>query len=478
MFESGLNRLDSFFDALPEWRPYCPQGSHIEVIRARESEVIAEGPAGTGKSRAKLEKIHLCCEKYPGCRVLIARQTRQSLTDTTLVTFEEWVLPTGHAAKTPSGRENRHSYKYLNGSEIVLMGFDDPQKLMSSEFDLIYVPECKEIEESSWEKASTRLRNGRMPYQQMLGDTNPDHPDHWIQERSKRGSVRLITTTHKDNPRLWDALREDWTPEGKRYIEVLSNLTGHERDRLYLGLWVAAEGARFPQLHTDIHNFRARDVWPNGIYPGAKILIGMDYGLRAPYCALWTLIDSDGDFWTYREDYQSGLTSDKQAQRVLNMTAQNERIHSIFADPACWANFPGHQGPTNKCTADYYLEEFRKDARFGGLQKGFNKERRHALDTLDKLLNEGRWHIDKEACPHLWRELSAATWDSKREAKEDIDQKCDDHAITAAYYHLHTWMYPPAGPVKPLPPPEVIAKAQFEQDVKNEYRRFRKTHRL
>lgn len=443
---SGVDRaavLNQFNDAPGEHRPYCPVGPHRELLTCRDPEVIIAGGVGTGKSRTTLEKIHACCEKYTGCRVFIGRQTRESLTNTTLVTYEEWVVPVGHAVLEGARRENRTSYKYANGSEIVLGGFDDPQKLMSSEYDLIYVPECKEIEESSWYKASTRLRNFRMPYQQMLGDTNPDHPQHWILQRVNRGDARLITTKLEDNPRYYDVKTGEWTPEGQAYVERVDKLTGYEYQRLRLGLWVAAEGARFPQLTVERHSFKFADVFPMGIYPGAKIILGLDYGLRAPYCALWTLIDHDGHFWVYREDYQAGLTSDLQAKRVVEMTMNNEKIHTVFADPACWANFPGHQGPTNRCTADYYREEFNKDQRFGPLVKGFNKERRHAFDTIDKLLNEGRLHIDRDRCPNLWRELQAAIWDVNLPDKEDIDKKCDDHALTAGYYGWHTWMNPP-----------------------------------
>jgi hypothetical protein len=39
-------------------RPYKPYGANAELFRARDSEVVVEGPADVGKSRACLEKVH------------------------------------------------------------------------------------------------------------------------------------------------------------------------------------------------------------------------------------------------------------------------------------------------------------------------------------------------------------------------------------------------------------------------------------
>jgi hypothetical protein len=42
-------------------------------------------------------------------------------------------------------------------------GMDKPTKIMSSEYDFIYVQEAIELTETDWENLTTRLRNGRCP---------------------------------------------------------------------------------------------------------------------------------------------------------------------------------------------------------------------------------------------------------------------------------------------------------------------------
>src|SRR6185295_13090648 len=100
----------------PLARPYTPHGAAREMFYSRDEEILLDGPAGTGKSRAILEKFHLCCMKYPGIRALILRKTRESMTESVLVTFEERVLPEGSPLMAGASRANRGSYDYHNGS--------------------------------------------------------------------------------------------------------------------------------------------------------------------------------------------------------------------------------------------------------------------------------------------------------------------------------------------------------------------------
>jgi len=52
-------------------RRYAARGAALEVFRRRESEVLICGAAGTGKSRACLEKLHAMMLLNPGSRALI-----------------------------------------------------------------------------------------------------------------------------------------------------------------------------------------------------------------------------------------------------------------------------------------------------------------------------------------------------------------------------------------------------------------------
>ncbi len=59
--------------------------------------------------------------------------------------------------------------------------------------------------EEDWETFVMRNRNYVVPDQQVIGDTNPDRPDHWLKKRCDEGLTTLLnsftTTTHTTGTR-------------------------------------------------------------------------------------------------------------------------------------------------------------------------------------------------------------------------------------------------------------------------------------
>jgi phage terminase large subunit len=228
---------------------YVPYGGCRDIYETKVDEVVISGPAGTGKSRACLEKLHRLALDYPHSRHLIVRKTRTSLSESGLQTFEDWVLKRSHPLVTGGpARRNRVKYTYVNGSEIYAGGMDKPGRIMSTEYDTIFVQEAIELNLSDWEALTTRLRNYRVPYQQLMADTNPAFPLHWLRQRCNIGTTECIESTHRDNPRLWNHETQEWTVEGVGYINRLMNLTGTQRQRLFEGKWVQTEGVVYDEF--------------------------------------------------------------------------------------------------------------------------------------------------------------------------------------------------------------------------------------
>lgn len=302
------------------------RGNLARVVPSREPEVCLEGPAGTGKSVAILWKIHAAARKYPRMRALIVRQTRESLTQSALVTWETHVLSPSWARRIAAGcqRRVRQSYQYPNGSEVVVGGLDKPSKVMSTEYDLIYVNECRETTEAAYEDLSSRLRNGRMPYQQMLSDTNPDAPTHWIRKRADAGNLELWPTRHEDNPRYYSG--GVWTPEGAKYLERLERLTGVRFLRLRKGIWAGAEGQIYDEWDEAIHLI---DPFP--IPPEWPRYRSIDFGYTNPFVCQWWAADGDGRLHLYRELYAPGRIVGDWAGDIAR-ASQGERIEWTVAD--------------------------------------------------------------------------------------------------------------------------------------------------
>lgn len=305
----------------PELRGNCGR-----VVTTREPEVCLEGPAGTGKSVAILWKIHRAAQKYPGMRALIVRQTRESLTQSALVTYESQTLSKAwfHRIAANCQRRVRQSYVYPNGSEVVVGGLDKPSKVMSTEYDLIYVNEARETTEPAYEDLSSRLRNGVMPYQQLLSDTNPDAPTHWIKRRALDGKLELWPTRHEDNPRYYQG--DAWTLDGQKYMARLERLTGVRFLRLRKGVWAGAEGQIYDLWDEAVHLVERFPIAPD--WPRYRAI---DFGYANPFVCQWWAGDPDGRLYLYRELYGTGrIVSDWAAD--IHRHSAGERIEYTVAD--------------------------------------------------------------------------------------------------------------------------------------------------
>lgn len=302
-----------------------PHGAIRALWACRAPEVLVDGPAGTGKTRGVLEKGVLATLKYPGARVLLTRKTRASLTESVLVTLEDKVLGRESPVVEGAHRRFRHSYDLPNGSQIIVGGMDNSDRIMSTEYDLILAFEATELHEDDWEKLTTRLRNGAMPYQQAIADCNPAGPSHWLKRRADEGRMVRLPSRHEDNPVLWNGA--DWTAEGQRYLQTLDALTGHRHGRLRLGQWVAAEGMVYPEFDAAVHVI---DEMPAGWETWTKHR-SVDFGFTNPFVCQWWAEDNDGRLYLYREVYQTQRTVGDHSGEITRLDT-GEKISRTVAD--------------------------------------------------------------------------------------------------------------------------------------------------
>lgn len=319
-----------------------------EMFRSRRRETILTGPAGTGKSRIALEYLDRCCRDYAGARCLIVRKTRASLTESALVTFERDVLPPGDPMMRGALRPQRRAYRYpLTGSTIVVGGLNDPVRIMSTEWDLIFVQEARELLESDWEDLSTRLRMGPMPYRRLIGDTNPDRPGHWILRRRDAGLTELIATHHVDNPRLYDYHPESGqilepptlTAEGVEYMERLGALSGPRRRRMLGGEWCQAEGIVYDAWDQETHLVDRFDVPADW----ARIWV-IDWGYRNPLVWQDWARSHDGELYLVHEIYQTGLIVEDLVRRIVELGLGQPEAIICDHDAGERATFERHMG--------------------------------------------------------------------------------------------------------------------------------------
>ena len=402
-------------------------GSNRQIMETEATEVIASGSAGTGKSVSWLRKLHVTAVMYPGSRQAIIRKTRVSLTESALVTYEQKVLGLNHPMlHTGATRAHRHNYTYPNGSEIIIAGLDTPSRVLSTEFDRIYVQEAIELNEEDWETLLSRLRNGKTPYHQLGGDTNPDAPAHWLNQRSLRGQTPMIFCKHEDNPRLyWDG---QWTQEGIEYLSKLDALTGVRKERLRYGRWVQAEGVVYDNFSVESnvsedaeYNPDWRLVW--GVDDGYAQGAGVGTESYHPRVILLANITPQGGVNVFYEYLATGELSDMSVANVLALPYKHPDLAYIDSSAAelkarIWGAGISATGATHP------------------VSEGIKNLRRLICDG-----NGVRLLKVHPRCKNLIREFQSYRYNvnSQAVAGEPKPIKQDDHALDAlryATYHL------------------------------------------
>lgn len=336
------------------------RGAAKDFMAFRGSEVVLEGPAGTGKSRVCLTKIHLACLRTPGVKALIVRKTAVSLTASSLATYREKVakeaIEAGAVVWYGGSPQEPAGYHYENGSLINVGGMDNPDKVLSTEYDLIFVDEATQVTETDWNTLMTRLRNGRISFQQISGACNPSGPAHWLLKRAK-STLRMLHSRHQDNPAYFS--REGVpTSAGRAYLEMLKSLTGLQKLRLLDGIWAAAEGIIYesfdPALHV-VPRFKIPDSWPR--YWAA------DFGFVHPFVLQMWARDPDGRLFMYREIQYTKRLVEEHAKTALDVVSQVDKSgRRVWNEPKPRAILTDHAAE-DRATLEKHLGMSTKPAK-------------------------------------------------------------------------------------------------------------------
>lgn len=411
---------------------YSPRGACAEVFNVKD-EVLISGPAGTGKSRACLEKLHMAALLNPGMRGLITRKNQTSLGSTALQTWRRFVIKeameTGEVKYYGGSKEKPAQYVYKNGSSIMVGGLDQPIKIMSAEYDMIYIQEATEINEEDWEFVTSRLRNWVISFQQLIADCNPNAPTHWLKRRCDVGKTILLHSKHEDNPMLFDE-EGNITKDGAVYIKKLDKLSGVRYKRLRLGLWVAAEGQIYEDFDESIHILDPAEIPPDW----ARYWV-VDFGFTNPFCWQAWAEDHDGCLYMYKEIYKTETLVEDHARHILKLTEGEPRPREIICDHDAEgrATLERHLGISTQAAikdVSEGIQAVQKRLKFqddGYARLYFLKD---ALAERDEELeNNHRPTCTVEEFPsYIWDE------NTRTERRKEEPVKQDDHGMDATRY--------------------------------------------
>ena len=317
--------------------------AYIDVMSSTEPEICAEGPARCGKTIINLRKLFATHAKVKGLRSCIVRTDSVDLTDTIKYDIREtmlrYQLDDPRSQIKQQGGMTRFDHLYMNGGECRLGGMNRPGAILGGQYDLVFLSELSQFSIEQYQMLKTRCSGsagnwldseGNIRFQ-MLADTNPDVPGHWMYQREEDGLIRFIEFDFKDNSYFY---RNDrWSKVGKATVEELDRgLVGMWHDRYFKGLRVSPAGAVFTITKANIIK---RSQMPP--LDECDVYRAMDFGMSTghPNICLWIAVQQGTkNRYVYRE-WRSTTTDIEDMAAAVNIANADDRIKQsiIEVDP-------------------------------------------------------------------------------------------------------------------------------------------------
>ena len=392
---------------------YNPLPWQIAPFRDTSGTMLLTGAAGGGKSRLLLEKTHAFLLKYPGATGIVGRKDRSSASKSVVPMLRYTVQGDSVWGRFLKGDG---LFEYNNGSHLWVVGLngEDQREALKSigkdgAVDIAAFDEANKLSRDDHNIIVSRMRGTAAPWTQVLYATNPDTPTHWI-------NTDLILSKQAE---VYYSRPEDNPYNPKAYIERLKNLTGVYYQRLYLGLWVQAEGAIYDEYDSGIHLVEDVKVNLEG-----RFVVGVDFGYTNPFsCSLYYL-DNDDNIYLWKQVYQTKRTVAEHAPMISKMV-EGVKVEAWITD----------HDAEDRATLENELGIMTQGA-YKGVLPGISavKQRlkdkrlffvRNAVADIDEILEQ-----DKRPLSTV-EEVPGYRWSDK---KQDTPIKEDDHGLDELRY--------------------------------------------
>jgi phage terminase large subunit len=333
---------------------------------------------------------------------LVCRRYATTLRNSCFALFKE-VLAKWQLTKYVKIRETDMSITFPNGSQIIMVGLDTEEKLLSlTNISTVWVEEAFEVEKEKVEQLNLRMR-GAANNQQIILSWNPISKHSWLYnftvENPPESSI-YIHSTYKDNPFL-----------NEEYIKALDEMATRNpaKYRVYgLGEWgVDAEGLV-------ITNWRSETFDPLELSAsGLEHRSGMDVGWIDPSAIIDSLYDKENKtIYVFNEFYKSGCQLDTLVKAIEDMNLTKCRLWVDSAEPRTIA----------------YFKSKRINAE--GVPKGKDSVKAGLMFLQDHLI------IVHPSCQNLINELENFSYVKSKQTGEWTEDTTHEfsHAIDALRY--------------------------------------------
>ena len=284
---------------------------------------IYKGSAGSGKSHFITQKIIIKALREKR-RVMICRRYGTTMRNSVFKLFKD-VIESFKITHLTRIKESDMSITLPNGSEIIFVGLDNEEKLLSiAGITDVFIEEVYEVPKEIVDQLNLRMR-GKAPNQQIYMAFNPISAKHWLYdfcEGSTRPESSIYSqSTFRDNPFLPD-----------EYVKALEDMyrTNPNKARVFCdGNWGADVEGLVYKNHI-LSDFDINEL----IKQGLEVRVGVDWGFVDPTTVVVSLFDKPKkEIYIIGEFYKRGATLEEIKDGIIQLGISKQKMYCDGAEP-------------------------------------------------------------------------------------------------------------------------------------------------
>lgn len=284
---------------------------------------IYKGSAGSGKSHFITQKIIIKALREKR-RVMICRRYGTTMRNSVFKLFKD-VIESFKITHLTRIKESDMSITLPNGSEIIFVGLDNEEKLLSiAGITDVFIEEVYEVPKEIVDQLNLRMR-GKAPNQQIYMAFNPISAKHWLYdfcEGSTRPESSIYSqSTFRDNPFL-----------PTEYVKALEDMyrTNPNKARVFCdGNWGADVEGLVYKNHV-LSDFDINEL----IKQGLEVRVGIDWGFVDPTTVVVSLFDKPKkEIYIIGEFYKRGATLEEIKDGIISLGISKQKMYCDGAEP-------------------------------------------------------------------------------------------------------------------------------------------------
>lgn len=284
---------------------------------------IYKGSAGSGKSHFITQKIIIKALREKR-RVMICRRYGTTMRNSVFKLFKD-VIESFKITHLTRIKESDMSITLPNGSEIIFVGLDNEEKLLSiAGITDVFIEEVYEVPKEIVDQLNLRMR-GKAPNQQIYMAFNPISAKHWLYDfcegATRPESSIYSQSTFRDNPFLPD-----------EYVKALEDMyrTNPNKARVFCdGNWGADVEGLVYKNHV-VSDFDINEL----IKQGLEVRVGIDWGFVDPTTVVVSLFDKPKkEIYIIGEYYKRGATLEEIKDGIIQLGISKQKMYCDGAEP-------------------------------------------------------------------------------------------------------------------------------------------------